>query len=70
MVEVHSGQCGLCVHFGEHDDEAQQSLVQIRESHQAPEDFVESCGHPKHAPLHLVVTPQSSCDGFQPAAAE
>jgi hypothetical protein len=68
MIEVHDGQCGLCVHFGEHDPSAKDDLIQIRQSHQAPEELVEECGHPKHAPLHLVVTPQSGCDGFVPAA--
>jgi hypothetical protein len=67
MIEVHNGQCGLCAHFGEHDQSAKEDLIQIHKSHQAPEDLVEECGHPKHAPLHLVVTPQSACDGFEPA---
>ena len=35
---------------------------------QAPEDLVEQCGHPKNAQLHLVVTPISGCDGFEPAS--
>ena len=43
------------------------SLVQIRQSHQAPEDLIDDCGHPKHASLHLRVTPISGCDGFEPA---
>ena len=66
MHEVHDGQCGLCTHFGEHHQNEQ--LHQIRDSHIAPEDLVDECGHPKHAELHLVVTPISGCDGFQPAA--
>ena len=67
MQEVHEGQCGLCVHFGEpHDNEAPQ-LHQIHVSHEAPEDLVDDCGHPKHASLHLKVTPISGCDGFEPA---
>ena len=68
MIEVHDGQCGLCVHFGEHDQSAKGDLIQIRKTHQAPESLVEECGHPKHEPLHLVVTAQSGCDGFEPAA--
>src|SRR5687768_4804784 len=32
-----------------------------------PEDLVEECGHPRHASLHLMVTPISGCDGFKPA---
>jgi hypothetical protein len=67
MQYVHDGQCGLCTHFGEHHPTEQQ-LIQIRMSHQAPETVVEECGHPKHASLHLMVTPISGCEGFQPAA--
>ena len=66
MFQVHDGQCGLCAHFGEHHPQDQQ-LIQIRVSHKAPEDLVEECGHPKHAPLHLMVTPISGCEGFAPA---
>jgi hypothetical protein len=66
MLQVHDGQCGLCLHFGEHD-EKQQALVQVRTSKQAPETLIEECGHPKHASLHLVVTANSGCDGFEPA---
>lgn len=68
MFQVHDGQCGLCAHFGEHHQEEAQKLVQIRSSHQAPEALTEECGHPRHAPLHLMVTPISGCDGFEPAA--
>jgi hypothetical protein len=69
MLQVHDGQCGLCAHFGEHEDDKKQmrQLVQIRTSKQAPEDLLEGCGHPKHASLHLVVTANSACDGFTPA---
>lgn len=66
MMQIHDGQCGLCVHFGEHGHD-EQKLTQIRVKHQAPENLVEECGHPKHAPLNLVVTPISGCDGFEPA---
>jgi hypothetical protein len=66
MVSLHEGQCGLCAHFGE-DHARDQQLVDIRMSHEAPDDLIEECGHPKHAPLHLVVTPISGCDGFEPA---
>jgi len=68
MHEVHEGQCGLCAHFGEHHQKDQQ-LVQIRVQHEAPEDLVDDCGHPRHASLHLKVTPLSGCDGFEPAEA-
>ena len=65
MLQVHDGQCGLCSHFGEHQQD--QALVQIRTSKQAPEDVTEECGHPQHAPLHLLVTPISGCAGFERA---
>ena len=66
MLSVHPGQCGLCMHFGEHHPQ-EPKLVQIRTSKSAPEDMVDECGHPKHASLHLMVTPISGCDGFAPA---
>ena len=68
MKEVHPGQCGLCQHFGETHQEGQQ-LHQIRIQHEGPEDYVDDCGHPKHASLHLKVTPISGCDGFEPVQA-
>ena len=68
MKTIHEGQCGLCAHFGE-DHPGEHQLVQIRQGHSAPEDFVEECGHPRHASLNLKVTPISGCDGFLPAEA-
>jgi hypothetical protein len=67
MLQVHDGQCGLCTHFGEHESIDEPQLVQIRTSRQAPEDITEECGHPQHAPLHLIVTPISGCAGFERA---
>jgi hypothetical protein len=64
--QVQDGQCGLCAHFGEHHPN-QQQLTQIRISAKAPDEFVDECGHPAHAQLHLRVTPISGCDGFEPA---
>ena len=66
MMQVHDGQCGLCAHFGEHHLRDPQ-LVQIRVSKEAPEEMVEECGHPLHEKLHLMVTPISGCEGFEPA---
>jgi hypothetical protein len=66
MMQVHEGQCGLCTHFGENHG-TDEKLIQIRLKHEAPEDLIEECGHPKHAPLHLKVTPMSGCAGFEPA---
>ena len=67
MIHVEEGQCGLCVHFGEHHQTPQ--LIQIRRTREAPETFTDDCGHPRHAPLNLHVTPTAGCDGFQLAAA-
>lgn len=67
MQEIHDGQCGLCVHFGENHQDAAPQLTQIRTRHEAPETLVEDCGHPRHASLNLKVTPISGCDGFEPA---
>jgi hypothetical protein len=66
MLQVHDGQCGLCAHFGE-EHQADQQLTQLRTTHKAPETMLEDCGHPKHASLHLKVTPSSGCDGFKAA---
>lgn len=66
MLSFNDGQCGMCAHFGEHHMEDAQKLVQIRMAHQAPEELKEECGHPRHAPLHLMVTANSGCDGFEP----
>ena len=66
MLQVHDGQCGLCTHFGEHHQN-DQKLVQVRTQHEAPPELLEECGHPKHAALHLQVTANSGCDGFEPA---
>jgi hypothetical protein len=67
MEQVQKGQCGLCTHFGEGHASA-PALVTILKSHEAPLNMVDDCGHPKHASLHLKVTPISGCDGFSPAA--
>jgi hypothetical protein len=69
MIAVHDGQCGVCTHFGEHNQADKQVLTQILTSKQAPESLVEGCGLPKNEVLHLRVTPVSGCDGFQRAAA-
>jgi hypothetical protein len=67
METIQDGQCGLCSHFGE-DHKAGAALVSILSSHQADLKIVDECGHPKHAALHLKVTPISGCDGFVQAA--
>jgi hypothetical protein len=68
MQHVEDGHCGLCAHFGESHN-TDEKLVQIRVTREGPETLVEECGHPKHAALHLVVTPISGCEGFEPAPA-
>jgi hypothetical protein len=67
METVRNGQCGLCTHYGE--QHKTDVLVSIVSTHQADLKVVDECGHPKHAALHLKVTPISGCDGFVPAAA-
>ncbi len=67
MISLHNVQCGP--HFGESHQSSDQKLIQIRSSKSAPEDFVDDCGHPRHASLHLKVTPISGCDGFEAAMA-
>jgi hypothetical protein len=66
LMPIHDGQCGLCAHFGEPHNQDER-LVQIRMNGQAPDDLIDECGHPRHASLHLKVTPISGCDGFEPA---
>lgn len=68
MLSIHDGQCGFCAHFGEAHANAPK-LVQIRVRGEAPAEFLEECGHPKHASLHLKVSAHSGCDGFKPAKA-
>jgi hypothetical protein len=69
MLQIHDGQCGLCVHFGE-THQGDQQLIQIRLKHEAPETLVEECGHPTHATLDLKVTAVSGCKAFEPAVAQ
>lgn len=68
MIQLSEGQCGLCAHYGEHHP-VSVTLVQIRQTRKAPETFLDDCGHPRHAELHLQVTPVAGCDGFQMAPA-
>lgn len=67
MQTVHNGQCGLCSHFGE-GHAADKVLITIHTSKKAELSMLDECGHPKHAALHLKVSPISGCDGFMPAA--
>lgn len=69
MLQIQDGQCGLCAHFGK-DHSDNPTLVQIRVTRQAPDTLLERCGHPRHAALHLIVTPVSACDGFAPLPAQ
>ena len=67
MQTLHNGQCGLCNHFGELHAQT-PLLVSIHSTKNAEPTLLDECGHPKHASLHLKVTPISGCDGFIPAA--
>jgi hypothetical protein len=67
MQALHTGQCGLCKHFGEHQAK-QALLVSILTSKRAEPTVMGECGHPKHAGLRLKLTAISGCDGFYPAA--
>jgi len=67
QASLHNGQSGLCNHFGERHAKS-QVLVSILSSKKADESILDECGHPKHAALHLKVTPISGCDGFVAAA--
>jgi len=67
MQAIHDGQCGLCSHFAEGHSDA--GVIQIRKRHEGSETMISECGHPRHASLHLRVTPISGCDGFEPAVA-
>jgi hypothetical protein len=69
MISLHDGQCGLCAHFGESHRTSDQKLIQINSTKSAPEDLLDECGLPRHASLHLKVTPISGCDGFEAAMA-
>lgn len=65
-VVIHEGQCGLCIHFAEHHKSSEPELLKIRKTKRASSGFIEECGHPAHAALHLKVNPTSGCDGFAP----
>ncbi|MEM9082002.1 MAG: hypothetical protein AAGB34_00285 [Planctomycetota bacterium] len=65
MLKLDDGNCGLCQHFGEEHPE-DPKLVQIRVHGEGPEDYTDMCGHPSHASLNLVVSPNSGCQGFTP----
>lgn len=65
-MQIQDGQCGLCAHYGE-SHPRDTTLVQIRKTHQGSTTLVEECSHPRHAPLHLKVTPISGCEGFERA---
>jgi hypothetical protein len=66
MLHIQDGQCGSCTHFGETHNPTSQ-LTTIRTKHEAPETFVDDCGHPRNLGLHLRVSSISRCDGFEPA---
>lgn len=65
MLSIQDGQCGMCAHFG--NDQNNQTLVQIRVRGEAPEGYVDQCGLPENASRGLKVAPIGSCAGFQSA---
>ncbi len=68
MSQLQNGQCGLCLHFGEnHEGSHDTGLLQIRTTQEADTEILDDRGHPRHASLHLRVTPISGCDGFEVA---
>ena len=69
MVQIKDGQCGMCAHYGDNNP-GEAKLIQIRLKHEAPETLIEECGHPQLAPLHLVVSANSGCAGFEPVSVE
>ena len=69
MVQIKDGQCGMCAHYGDNNP-GEAKLIQIRLKHEAPETLIEECGHPQLAPLHLVVSANGGCAGFEPVSAE
>ena len=69
MVQIKDGQCGMCAHYGDNNP-GEAKLIQIRLKHEAPETRIEACGHPQLASLHLVVSANSGCAGFEPVSAQ
>jgi hypothetical protein len=66
MIKVQTGQCGICVHFGEQHKENSE-LQNIRTTSRASEVYTDECGHPVLAQMRLRVTPISGCKGFEAA---
>jgi|688.fasta_scaffold38457_2 hypothetical protein len=64
MIKVQTGQCGICVHFGERHQETAE-LQHIRTTSRASEVYTDECGHPVLAQMRLRVTPISGCKGFE-----
>ena len=68
MTQLHEGQCGLCLHFGEnHAGDHAFNLTQIRTSREAVDTILDDCGLPSIADHHWKVSPISGCDGFEEA---
>ena len=65
MFNELSGQCGTCTYFGR--DIPEQQLVQIRLHPHDDEQTIGGCGLPSNANMHLRVSANSSCDGYQAA---
>jgi hypothetical protein len=63
MLTVQTGQCGLCLHYGEHHQESEE-LFRIRTTRQASELYTAECGHPLLTQVNLRVSATSGCDAF------
>jgi len=65
MIRFEQGQCGTCMHFGEHG--GSEELTQLRIEGNAPDDYTNQCGLPSLAEMNLVVSANSTCDGYEAA---
>lgn len=64
MINVQTGQCGICAHFGERHRETSE-LQDIRATSRASELYTDECGHPMLQQVRLRVTPISGCNAFE-----
>ena len=53
------------MHFGEHG--GSEELTQLRIEGNAPDDYTNQCGLPSLAEMNLVVSANSTCDGYEAA---
>lgn len=58
-----------CVPILAKDHPQDQKLIEIRSKQEAPDTYIDRCGHPSDAALNLKVTAISGCSAFEPAQA-